>query len=167
MTAWVVRAGADGTDENSNLNKNMVSIRWDDFPEKLNSLNKDDLREYLRKIHPNEAEGRLRNWLSQLYSFGNEIQKGDIIVLPFKNQPSMAVGRVRKPYYYENGLMSADGCTPLRHIVEVEWRMNDLLRIDLDEETLRHLNRPPTVFKVNPYAERRIIDAALKRGIII
>jgi len=167
MTSWVVRAGKYGIDEGLNLKKNLASIRWDDFPEKLNTLNKDDLREHLVKTYPNEAEGRLRNWLSQLYSFGNEIRKGDIIILPFKNQLTIAAGRVTKPYCFESALISADNHTLLHHIISVEWRVSDLLRADLNEETLRQLNRPPTVFKINAYAEECIINAALKRDIII
>jgi len=167
MTSWVVRAGRYGTDEGLNLRKNLASIRWDDFPERLNMLNRDDLREHLAQTYPHEAEGCLRNWLSQLYSFGNEICKGDVIIMPFKNQQAIAVGRVIKPYSFESALISADNRTPLYHIIGVEWRVNDLLRADLSDETLKQLNRPPTVFKVNAHAEECIIDAALKRGIII
>ena len=81
MRAWVVRAGADGENEDFALEKNVVVIGWDDLGD-LSAVNtRDQVREMLMATGYAEG-GRLLNHTGQIFRFVNNIDIGDLVVLP-------------------------------------------------------------------------------------
>lgn len=55
------------------------------------------------------------NQVGQLWAFVREIQKGDIVALPLKSKPAIAIGRVEGNYEYNEAVPQ------LKHIRQVIW----------------------------------------------
>ena len=45
-----------------------------------------------RATYPRENPAALDNWLDQVWAFCGLIQIGDLVVLPYRNRPAVAVG---------------------------------------------------------------------------
>ncbi|MEI6104181.1 MAG: hypothetical protein WCP70_09575 [Methanothrix sp.] len=168
MAAWVVRAGRNGEDEQLALDKDLVCIRWI-IPHDLSRVtDKKQLYIYAKEEEPFASEGRLHNSVGQLYSFVHRIENGDFVILPrketLKTTRTIAVGRALS-YEYRSDLKSLKDNIALYQTRRVKWLDKDLPRSELDDETLKSINLPSTVFRLNLAAEDAIVDSLRKRGV--
>ncbi|MDE0606091.1 MAG: AAA family ATPase [Acidimicrobiaceae bacterium] len=135
--AWVVRAGAEGQDEQSNLDQSVVSLGYAGFPHGDIHEYKDrrELGEAL-ELGPDATEGQIRAARDQIWRFAKEIQIGDLVVMPQKrpelSSRLIAIGRVLGPY--EGGSR------------EVEWLQADIPREEVKDDLRASVDVPRTVF---------------------
>jgi len=172
MTAWVVRAGKHGEDEQLALDQDLVCIRWE-IPYDLSKVSdKNDLRNLCEQepYGQDASEGRLNISTTQLNSFINRIQTGDIIILPRKNtlktSRTIAVGRAGR-YEFRENLRALEDDFQLYQTRHVKWLIKELPRSEMDEDTLRSINGLQTVFRINRDAEDCIKSAMKKRNLLI
>lgn len=155
MTLWVVRAGKAGQREAFALDNGYALIGWDDLPD-MSDLEFDDLREILSNEYPGESNRTIGKWAGQAHAFVNDIEVGDVVALPLKNVPAVAVGRVAGSYEYDAGNPSG-----ARHLRPVDWITSELQRVSLDDDILASLGGLMTVYRVRAEnAEERILRAA-------
>ena len=90
MGVWLIRAGAHGEYEQKFLTENRVYVTWEDLDVDLASLNeRQELTDAMNARYPGEKPKAVMNWVSQVWPFADEMQKGDLVVLPLKTQRAM------------------------------------------------------------------------------
>src|SRR5437588_1030419 len=99
MALWLVRAGRDGEREEFALEHNVAVIGWTELPDLSPAVgNRKKLREMLQQYYPSDHDKRLSNWESQIWPFLSTISKDDLLVLPLKRRPFIAIARVLGQY---------------------------------------------------------------------
>ncbi len=107
-----------------------------------------ELRECLSSSKPAASAHQVSTAAGQLWRFANEIENGDMVVLPRKTPRVVAVGRVAGGYLYRPDCpYLADTRVP--HIRRVDWRVSDVPRPNFDQDLLSSFGYRRTVFRVN------------------
>ena len=159
--AWVVRAGAQGEAEASNLALGRASIGWSDVPDMSSVTSRDQLREIVDGLYPAASAQSHAVTTGQLWAFRSSIAVGDLVVMPLKTQPGMiALGRCTGAYRYD-----ANAPEVARHYLPVEWQPVLVSRETLQPDLLAMVNGAMTVFSVsrNDAAER--LQAVADHGV--
>ena len=102
---WVVRGGSEGDTVMYNLNENVVTLGWGDWPahtDDFESVDRDALdrifKERFGDEHPASVRRRGRQ---EILRFRDRIRSGDLVVLPLKNHDTadawVAIGQVTGP----------------------------------------------------------------------
>ena len=148
--AWVVRAGRDGEEaaetEQHNLDHSVVSIGWGDWLEPLDRFaDREEFREHLDEHFPERGTKR-GAW--QIWGFANEIQVGDLVVMPQKRpelgrRRLIAIGSVVGSYEYDPSRPE-----DMRKRRKVEWLQTDLPREVVEDDLSGSMNTNGTVFSL-------------------
>lgn len=144
MSVWVARAGRYGEQESYALENGVALVAWDDLPDLREVAEREKLLPLIRECYPDEGEGTLKNWESQLWAFSKRIEVGDLIALPRKSTSTVAFGRVTGPYRY-----IADAPVGCHHQVPVEWVKTDISRQKIDGDLRFSLGGAMTVFQIS------------------
>jgi len=148
---WVVRAGRYGEREDVALEQNIVTGGWLAMPDLTNIQAKPDIERIFREAYP-ERSKIISNQVGQLWAFHDRIQTGDLIALPLKKQPAIAIGTVSGPYTYRPDLPE-----DARHTRPVRWINKVLPRTAIDSDIRFSLGSSLTVFQVQRNdAEKRM-----------
>lgn len=156
MRAWLVRAGKYGQRETLALEQGLAVIGWDELSDLSHIQTRDDLTAALRAAYPNDSPKRLLNWQAQLWAFVHSIATDDLVVLPLKGNPAVAIGRVTGDYEYRRDLPS-----DARHTRRVQWQTTDLPRTAIHQDLLYSLGAFLTVCEVKRHdAVKRLTELA-------
>ena len=149
---WLVRAGADGEDDDANLENGLAILGWQEVPDLTGATDKDQVSDRVRQGYPDESNQYIGSTAGQLTSFLLDMREGDIVALPLKTRRGqVALGRVAGPYIYEG----VDGVE--RHTRSVDWIRPDVPRSDFGRDLQGPLNFNRTVWRMRRnYADRRI-----------
>ena len=146
---WGVRSGRQQEFESYCIEHNCVVIGWQ-VGNVLNFRDKESLRGQMKDEYPGLNGYQIGNITGQVWAFANEIQSGDMVLMP--RGSVIAVGEICGDYEYDE---SATHGT--RHRRRVEWREKELSRSDLDGDLRNSLFANQTVFRVGrPQAKKRI-----------
>ncbi len=141
--AWVCRAGKSGENELLALDKGIVVVGWPETPDLTDVKTRDELAEVYRATFPDSAEKRLVNHVGQLWAFRDTMSEGDLVALPLKSRPAVAIGRITGPYTYRTDL------TPgAHHTRPVEWLTTDVPRTAIGRDLLYTLGAFLTVCEI-------------------
>jgi restriction system protein len=140
--AWVVRAGPRGERESLALGQGLVLVSWG-LQDRSDVKSRDELIKLLEAAYPNDARGRLINWAAQLWAFLDRIQLGDLVVLPLKLTPAIAIGQVSGAYSYRPDLPS-----DARHVRPVKWLSTNVPRAAVGQDLLYSLRVFLTVYEL-------------------
>jgi restriction system protein len=141
--AWLVRAGRHGERETLALSAGLVLIGWSELPDLSSVQTREGLAETLREAYPDASVKRLRNHLAQLWMFRNTIAVGDLVALPLKGTPAVAIGRIAGAYQHR-----ADLPEGARHTRPVEWLTTDVPRTAIGQDLLYTLGAFLTVCEI-------------------
>ena len=144
MAVWTIRGGRVGEYEDAFLEKGVVAVGFGlrnsavDFPD----------REALRAHLAN------RSGADQIWRLCNEVEDGDMVVLPRKLPRQVAVGRITGAYSYQPELVG-DGAP---HVRAVEWQVTNVPRSHFDRDLLNAFGALLTISQPSsvPNAEARI-----------
>lgn len=103
MTVWLVRAGKHGEHEHKFLGDNRVYLTWDRLAVDLAKL--DGRRAVfgeLERLYGSAKPKRLHTWAAQVWSFAHRIEVGDLVAVPLKTQPAIAMADVAGPYAFDS-----------------------------------------------------------------
>lgn len=156
MTVWLVRAGRYGENEQTAIDKNVVTIGWNELQDLSTISERAQLAELYRKTHPDASNGKVANEVGQVWAFKSRIKKGDLVVLPLKTQSAIAIGKVKGEYQYRTDINEG-----VKHTRSVEWMRTDIPRTTFGQDLLYSLGAFMTVCQIqrNNAAER--IEAVL------
>lgn len=117
MPVWLIRAGGRGEFEQKFLSEGRVYVTWDDLNVDLRGLpTREDLQNAMTSLYPEAKAKAILNWASQVHPFAHRMAKGDLVVLPLKTQPAIAIGEITGPYHH-----ASEGPNPYYHWRPVKW----------------------------------------------
>ena len=161
MSVWVVRAGRSGEFEDFFLEDGVAVINFS-FPRSVSDFA--DRAQLLNSLHgelayQDSSNQKIASAGGQLWRFANDIQKGDMVVIPRKSPRVIAVGTISGDYSFRPELPNLQPDLPDlgKHTRSVEWRAVDIPRDGLDKDLLNSLGGLATVYRVGAEnAEQRI-----------
>lgn len=156
MSLWMVRAGKNGEQEQAALEKNAVTIGWNELPDLTKLKSADDVKAELLKINSTASAGYLNNVGGQIYRFAKEISKGDLVVLPLKSRAAIAIGQVTGDYEYHS-----DPSSLIRHARPVKWIRTDIPRNAFDQDLLYSFGAFMTVCRIQRNDAEKRVNAVL------
>lgn len=100
MTAWVVRGGKYGEREEEALENGMLTIGFGVTADLTEAQTREKVQEVVRQAHPDSTPSQIGSWTGQLWAFRDGINPGDLVVMPRKGQPSIAIGEITGGYQF-------------------------------------------------------------------
>jgi len=153
MALWMVRAGRHGEQEQRAIEKNFVTIGWNELPDLSSVVSKNELKRLYKKLYPDAKKRSMANEVGQIWRFLKLIKVGDLVTLPSKLQSTIAIGRIEGLYEYRRDLGDY-----IRHIRKVKWIKTDIPRTDFEQDLLYSLGAAMTVCQIRRNnAEARVI----------
>jgi restriction system protein len=140
---WVVRAGSGGSRAQEFEQLAIASIGYGDVGD-IRGLDRPAVLELMRETHPDESDGTLTSYTSQVFRFANEIELGDWVLTPDGGTRELLIGRVAGDYEYQ----PEPAIPGFHHVRRMEWqtrRTRDLL----PRRVLYSLGALFTVFRPN------------------
>lgn len=157
--AWLTRAGRHGEWEALTLRQSLVRIGWEELDDLSKVTSREQLVEVLRTTYQDAGSGRIANWAGQLWAFLDRIRPGDLVVLPFKHTPAIAIAEVTGPYAYR-----ADLPSDARHVRPVKWLRTDIPRTAVGQDLLYSLGAFMTVCELRRNEAAQRLAALAKTG---
>lgn len=154
MAIWLIRAGSHGEYEQKFGQEGRVYVTWDQLLPNLAKLpNREALFSAMTKAYPEAKPKSIHNWVSQVWPFAHEIQKGDLVVLPLKSQPAVVIGEITGDYHYE-----PKGPGPFYHWRPVKWIADAIPRTHFRQDLLNTFGAFMTICRIKRNdAEERIV----------
>lgn len=153
MTVWLIRAGSHGEYEQKFVQERRVYVTWEGLDVDLGSLrDRAALAERLTQRYPDAKARTLSNWVSQIWPFAREIEKGDLVVVPLKTQRAIQIGEVVGDYRFESA-----GPDPFFHYRDVRWIGEAIPRDHFGKDLLYTFGAFMTICRVQRHnAEARL-----------
>ena len=142
MAVWVVPAGPNGEREGHNLENSELTIGFAEMPDQSDVHSREHVRESLGEIHPEWSCRQLGKAASYLWNFKDGIQLGDLIVMPRKGQPIVAIGEMVGKYQYRE--VSDAESRGLSHFRAMNWISGRVPRDSLAKYLRTSLRYAPT-----------------------
>ena len=98
---WVVRGGRDGVFEQFAMEENKAVIGWDKAGDLSALKDRDAIHDHVEEKYSDADSGTHGRLTRDLHLFANEIQKGDIVLMPLKGKEEVAIGSVEGEYSFE------------------------------------------------------------------
>ncbi len=143
--AWVIRAGRDGERYDHNIERGLAGVDFDTFLDLRTVSSRDKMRDTLRSQYPDDGDGTISNRAGQLWRMRTDVRVGDLVVMPHKTEPHVALGTVTREYAYAGD--DPDAVWP--HVVSVDWKRPELPWTALDEDLRSSLRAQQSIFQIN------------------
>ncbi|MCY4431345.1 MAG: hypothetical protein OXC11_13265 [Rhodospirillales bacterium] len=155
---WLFRAGKDGEDEDAWLDGGSAFLGFQEVGDLAGCGSQEDVRKRVAAAHPDSHVGVITNVTTQLRQFSVDSGPGDLVVLPRKSQPTVAIGRIAGHYAY----LDVDGRP--RHTRPVAWEQPDLPKERLGADLLKKLGVAGTVCRLGGEEEAGRGEGRLSQG---
>ncbi len=142
MAVWVIRGGSY---EEEALEDGKTSIDYDISKDLKDAQTRDDVRNLVHQVLPHVDNKRIGQITGQLWNFKSSIDNGDLIVMPRKGQPTIAIGEMAGDYVYLTDRPEHF------HMRRVTWINKEVARNSLDLDLKGSISSIVTVFR--PKAE--------------
>lgn len=159
MSLWMIRAGKYGEREALDLEHNLAIIGWEELPDLSRVQSHEELQKILEEYYPLSKAKTLFNYAGQLWTFIRKIQPGDLVVLPLKSRPFIAIGRVAGPYAYRKDLTSSS-----LHVRPVKW-LKEVPRSIFSQAILYSFGAFMTVCRIQKNQAEEFVQELLEKGI--
>lgn len=160
MTAWVVRAGRHGEDEEWNLKQGRAGGGWPEVADLSRVTTRDQLREIVTEVYSDAPLGRISNYTGQLWAMREAMQPGDLIVMPRKRGGQLAIGTCTAGYAYD----ADESNKRRRHHVCVDWAPEEVSRSVLKDDLLNTINGAMTIFSATRNNAEARLRAVVEQG---
>jgi restriction system protein len=155
MSLYMVRAGRQGEQEQTVLENRVVAVGWNRLPDLSKLKSKSELKDLYNSIYEGANQNAVTNMVSQIWRFIHEIQIGDLVALPMKRQPAVAIGRVEGNYEYK------ELASNVRHTRKTKW-LKTIPRSEIDQDILYSLGAFMTVCRIERNEAERRVNAMLE-----
>lgn len=159
--AWVIRGGRNGEREAWALEHGLSGGGWNGVPDLTDCTTREQIATVVAATFPTAAQGRVHNYIGQLWALRSRIQPGDLLVMPMKTTKQIALGRVNSGYMYR----AADPELDKRHVVAVDWQRVDLPRTAIKQDLLFTLGSAMSIFAPSKSNAIARLEMLLARGL--
>lgn len=153
--AWLIRAGRAGEREQWALRNGVSGGGFHEVADLTPATTREAVAELVADGFPAAGDGKLQNFTAQLWALRDRVNVGDLVVMPLKNAPVLAIGRISGAYQYRD-----DPDPALRHVRPVEWLATDIPRTAVKQDLLYSLGAFLTICEVKRN------DAAHRIGVL-
>lgn len=158
MTLWMVRGGGKGEYEQRALDEGLALISFEGVGNLSGANSREDIEQQVRQAFPEWNDNKTWNVTGQLHAFVNRMEAGDLVAMPLKTRPHVALGRVLGPYQFQPDLPFA------HHGREVDWQRPDVPRSALGQDLLYSLGAFMTVCQIRRNDAEERFTALLAGG---
>lgn len=156
MAVWLVRAGRDGLRERAAIDEGYAIIGFHELGSLSGIAEKPVLRELVaERIDTND--NAVNTYTNQIWTFLRRIEPGDVIALPLKRSPEIALGVVEGEYEYKE-----EAPPEMRHRRRVRWVRPDTPRSAFGQDLLYSLGAFLTVCRIQRNDAEKRIRAIMK-----
>lgn len=160
MSMWLCRAGRYGEFENKFLEDNRIYCTWDNLPMSLMQFDtKQDLQQFFVDNNVDVKVKTAINWSSQVWPFGHEMKKGEIVVLPSKIKPVIHFGKIGGDYEF-----SPNNGNPYYHSHKVDWFACNVPRKNFDQDILYSFGAFMTICRIKQEDRIKAVIKAFQQG---
>jgi restriction system protein len=152
----MVRGDKYGQFQEMALEKGFSYIGFFEVADLIQATTKEAVFDLCRQAYPDAAEASLRNFGKQSFSFAHRIQKDDLVAMPLRSRPQIAIGRVTGKYKYRNDLGD------IRHTRPVDWLRTDIPRTVFGQDLLYSLGAFMTVCQIQRNNAESRVRAIIK-----
>jgi restriction system protein len=158
--AWQVRAGRQGERDRESLEEGLTIVGWGGIPDLSRYSTRDALKAAVKEIYPQRSNSVIGNWTGQLWRFCQEMNEGDLIVMPLKSTRRFAIGEITGQYRYR-----PDATPDFQHARPVRWLRTDVSPGEFEPDLRSSLGSLLTVCRLSRHdAARRIGEVAAGRA---
>lgn len=144
---WMIRAG----DHNELIlvweDKGIASIGWPQLGNPKQYKTKEEMTARANMVFAESKPNSRNSWVSQVWRFSREINKGDRIITYYKEKREYMVGTVLEPHFYDETI----GNPAYPNSVRVEWEEIKVERDSLSQAAKNSLGSVLTVFRVDEW----------------
>lgn len=145
MRTWLVRAGKAGEREQWALTTGHTGGGYGGVADLGTAASREEVLDAVVAAYPDVKDQAARNFAAQLWALRNRISVGDLVVMPLKSSPHLAIGRVTGGYRY-----LADESDPeRRHVRPMEWLVIDVPRTVVKQDLLYSLGAFSTICEMS------------------
>lgn len=160
MAVWLIRAGSHGEYEQKFIQEGRVYVTWDDLDLDLSRVpQRSELAAAMAQRYPDAKAKAIQNWVSQVWPFAHEMQKGDLVVLPLKSQPAIYIGEIADDYHPQK-----DGPNPFFHWRPVKWIGEAIPRTHFGKDLLYSFGAFLTICRIQRNNAEQRIEAMRANG---
>lgn len=152
---WLVRTGKFGQHEQEALDAGRAVPGFEDVPDLRGKGDRAAIQAVLSATLPNLKPKAILNYAAQLNMFVNTMQPGDLIIMPRKSVPQIAIGRIEGAYGFE---------PPVRHFRPVTWLRKDVPRSSFKQDLLYSFGAFSTICEITRAGAVARVTAMLKGG---
>jgi restriction system protein len=145
MAIWLIRAGASGEYEQKFLQDCRIYAAFTNLSVNLDILpDRDSLSMAMSRTYPGATPEKIINYVKQVWPFAHDIKTGDLVLMPLKSQPAVAIGEVTGHYRFEHAASD-----PFYHWRTVDWIAEAVPRSYFGPDLLYTLGSCMTICPVN------------------
>jgi restriction system protein len=128
------------------LDKNFVSVGWDEVGDLTRYPDRDALKAALAAAFPTAKPGAIPIWAGVLYRFAYELQIDDLVIYPHRPDSTLSIGCISGEYRYE----PTAGFHRNRR--NVSWLKTRVPRAEFSSAALYEIGSAVTLFRVRNHA---------------
>lgn len=152
---WGIHAGAAGDADNLFLDRRYIALGWKDVGD-LSTLKADreTFKVRLTQSYPNYKPGAVPVNAGQLYRFVHEMQIGDLVAYPSKQDRQIHIGRIEGGYEHRPDV---DASYP--HMRSIKW-LRQVSRTEFTQGAIYEIGSAMTLFLIKNYVDefRAVLD---------
>jgi restriction system protein len=144
-SAWMVRAGNNNELVDIFVEESIVAVGWPDLGDLSDRTSRESIRERYTETYEKRKQGRVKTDSTQLHTFTNRIEEGDLLLTYDKDTREYHAGTVDGPYTYGASGSHVD----YPHTRAVDWDDDTLSRDDFSKHSQNTLGAALTVFTLD------------------
>lgn len=142
---WVIRAGQNALHYDKYIQNSKVYIPWDGYKMDLSKIKtRSGFRFVVEKEKGTDNRTSVSNWAGQLYTFTQEIRRGDYVLIPSKGSHTYCLARITGDYCFDKSEKDK-----LYHSRNIEIVEIDVPKDIFSQTVIYSLGAFRTIFKVN------------------
>lgn len=140
---WVIRAGQNALYYDKYIQNSKVYIPWDGYKLDLSEIkSRSDFRTVVEKEKGTDNRTSVSNWAGQLYTFTQEIDEGDLVLIPSKGSHTYCLAKIVGNYRFDKNEKDK-----LYHCRNIEILERDIPRDIFSQSVIYSLGAFRTIFK--------------------
>lgn len=140
---WVIRAGQNALHYDKFVQNSKVYIPWDGYKIDLSDIKmRADFRTVVEKEKGTDNRTSVSNWAGQLYTFTQEIEKNDLVLIPSKGSHTYCLARIIGIYHFDENEVGN-----LYHCRDIEILEKDIPKDIFSQAVIYSLGAYRTIFK--------------------
>ena len=140
---WVIRAGQNALYYDKYIQNSKVYIPWDGYKIDLSGIKtRADFRTVVESEKGTNNRTSISNWAGQLYAFTQEIENGDLILIPSKGSHTFCLAIIKGNYHFDENERDK-----LYHCRDIEILKTDIPKSVFSQSVIYSLGAFRTIFK--------------------